>query len=94
MNTRRTTLAIGLTALASVSAAGAVPAVAQIESTDDRPAHGDRMSMSGRGMGGQPEMRRLMASPEMRKLHSEMAAAHGDSMRMSGSSGMRNEHMR
>ena len=51
------------------------------------------MQMSGGRMMGHAEMR-LMTSPEMRKLHREMAEAHGGSMRMSGPSGMPGGHMR
>lgn len=89
MNKTQTRLAIGLTALATVSAAGAVSAAGQTVSTDqrqghDRAAHGmshggmrDQMPMdrSHGGMMSSAEMTRVMARPEMRQLHRAMAKA-------------------
>ena len=104
MNKTRTKLAIGLTTLATVSAAGAVSAAGQTVSIVHRQGNGhaaqgmshdrmrDHMPM-GRNHGSMMSSRE-MTRPEMRKMHRSMTKAHRDSMGMDKASDMPMMQMR
>ncbi len=108
MNRTRTKLAIGLTALATVSGAGTVSAAGQTVSTDHRPdrdraaqgmSHGGMrhhmpMGRNHGGMMSSAEMTRVMARPETRKMHRAMTKVHRDSMGMDMASDMPTMQMR